>query len=149
MKNGFFNVLLSGSLLLSTQHTLFAEVIASHARVAQAPPASPVTAGYFNLQNTAASAVALQSISCTHPAVSRCELHQSSHQHGQHHMQQAQLTLAASETKQLEPGGMHLMLWLTKPLHEHENIAVKLRFDSGQELAFTLPVHGTSTHENH
>lgn len=147
MKKGFFyanTLLIAGCISAS-----WAQVSVTAQGIHASPPASKTTAGYFSLSNRAQHPTTLQTVECQHPAITRCELHETKHHGQQMHMQQTELTLLAGETHSLAPGGLHLMLWLNKPLTTADTVNIILRFDSQQELAFTLPVLGLSIHENH
>lgn len=147
MKKGFFyaNTLLIACYISASWAEMSVTLHGIHA----SPPASNTTAGYFSLSNSAPHPVSVQAIECPHPAVTRCELHETKHHGQQIHMQQTELTLLAGETKHLTPGGLHLMLWLSEPLSAADTVNIVLRFDSQPELTFTLPVLGLSNHENH
>lgn len=148
MKKGFFCLSLI-PLLGALSVSAYAKVNVTSAMIHVPPPNTLVTAGYFELINNAAQPVKLQSVRCQHPAITRCELHQTIHHGAQHQMRKADLVLAPGAAVKLEPGAWHLMLWLNSSLQAGDQVDVNLDFDSGQELAFTLPVHGTSSHENH
>lgn len=148
MKKGFFALL--GAIFAACSLSFSqAEVRVTTQGIHASPPTSTTTAGYFSLNNTAQHPVTVKAVDCKHPAITRCELHETQHHGQQAHMHQTELTLSAGQTHSLEPGGLHLMLWLSEPLTAADTVDIVLRFDSQQELAFTLPVLGLSTHENH
>lgn len=149
MKKGCFTSLLTPVLSALFSASAAAQVAVEIGHINQAPPGTDVTAAYFSLSNPLDRPVTLNVVRCEHPAISRCEIHQTL-QHGDRvHMQAATLQLAPYETKTLQAHGWHLMLWLNAPISAVDQVRVVLSFDSGQELAFTLPVQAPDHHHHH
>ena len=82
--------------------------------VREAPPTSKVLAAYMSIKNTSGSAISIEGISS--PDFGSAELHRSVIKDGIASMQHIkQLDIPVNESINLEPGGLHLMLF--NPAH--------------------------------
>ena len=86
----------------------------THPWVREAPPSARVLAAYMSIKNTSGSAISIEGISS--PDFESAELHRTVIKEGIASMQHIkQLDIPVNESINLEPGGLHLMLF--NPVH--------------------------------
>lgn len=104
------------------------------------PPSAEVTAAYLVLENAGPEPDAL--IGASSAAAREVELHETVERDGQMKMVKVdRMELPAGGKLELRPRGPHLMLvGLTAPLREGDQIPLQLRFASGKVVEVQLPV---------
>lgn len=139
-----FRASLCGALALLVSATpLVAQppaVTASDVWVREAPAGRNVTAVFLELRN--AGRVDRQLVRGSTPAADTLELHEMKRDGGMMRMAPVtQITVPASGSVSLRPGGLHLMLFGVKqPLAPSDTIPVTLTFDDGSTLAVRAAV---------
>lgn len=103
-------------------------------------PGRTVTAGYVSIQNQ--SPQMLELVAASSPLFQRIELHTHIEQNGMMRMVEVEgIELEPGATLQMQPGGLHLMLFEPKQsLALGEKVPIQLRFTSGSVLQLELPV---------
>jgi len=125
-------------------------VTVSDAWIAEAPPSTPINAGYMLLENTGQATVRLVAVES--PVYPRIEMHVSLIENGMVYMQPVQhIDIAAGQQVMFTHGEMHLMLYNTgKPPQSGETIPLTLRFADGSTRQFTAGVRKMSdSHQHH
>lgn len=119
---------------------VWAKVEAEGGFVRLLPPGTPNTAAFMTLRNDGDTPVRL--VAGASSAVGHVELHTHRHENGMMRMRQIEaITVPAKGSVQLQPGGLHVMLFdLRAPLQEGESFPLTLTFDDGQQLSLSLPV---------
>ncbi len=117
-----------------------AEVQVDQARVRAVPPGSSNSAAYLDLHNRGTASVALERVESS--AAQAVELHQVQEQAGMLRMSPvASIEVSAGAQVSLKPGGYHIMLLgITQPLQEGQNVDLDLYFSDGQSLQIQAPV---------
>ena len=119
--------------------------------IRHAPPMAPVRAGYARIENPSDSEVRIDTASSS--AFGRIEIHEMHDVDGVMQMRRLpQLLLAPGASAQLEPGGLHLMLF--DPQQPMElGTRVTIRFQSGDELIgegqFVVSEGDDTNHDHH
>ena len=127
-------------LLLLFPASAFAELEISEARIKNLPPSVPVRAGYMTIHNPSQNAVSIVAIRSD--AFASVEIHLSVMQDGMMRMDRVEsLEIAPGSSRQLAPGGLHLMMMqpveATRP---GEIIEIILQLDDGSEQPLTMKV---------
>jgi len=130
--------------LLATAPALAADVEVSGAWVRLIPGGGP-SAGYLTLTNRGERPVALVDAECA--AYGMVMIHRSVESGGTSRMEHVdRLTVAPGQSRELAPGGYHLMLMKPQdPPEVGDKLAITLRFADGQslEVPFTVePPYG-------
>jgi copper(I)-binding protein len=132
--------LLVGWLLLAIAGSVLAAptMDVTDAWVREAPPASRVLAAYMHITNLTETDLTITGI--TSPDFDSAELHRTLVEDGMARMLPVpRLTIPASDSIQLEPGGLHLMLSEPlRPLVEGDSVTLILHRSDG--ICITLPV---------
>jgi hypothetical protein len=115
------------------------------------PAGASVAAGYMRITN--GDSEPRQLLGGSTVAAERVEIHTMSMDGGVMRMRPLPdgLAIAAGETVELKPGGLHLMLvGLRRPLVQGENVPLTLTFDGGLAVEATLAVKaiGGGGHEH-
>lgn len=126
------------SALLST--TALAEVSIEDAYARAVPPGQTNSASFMMLKNSEAKDLAL--VSAQSPVAKAVELHNHISEDGVMKMRQVQqISVPASGSVTLQPGGYHIMLiGLNQDLNEGQEIDLTLEFSDGSNQTLTLPV---------
>ncbi len=108
--------------------------------VREAPPGADVMAGYASFKNTGSKSRTLRTF--VSPQFSSVEVHEMRMAKGEMQMRELpRLRLPPYSTIQLEPGGMHLMLFTPlKPLKAGDVVELSVDCGSRPPLQFKLPV---------
>jgi copper(I)-binding protein len=133
-----FRLIMILALLLPS--SAYAELEYNEAWIKNLPPPVPVRAGYMTIHNPQAQAVSIVEIHSD--SFASVEIHRTLMQDGMMRMEQVRdLTIAAGETVQLEPGGLHLMMMQpVQPTRPGETHRIILEYNDGstQELEMTV-----------
>jgi copper(I)-binding protein len=108
--------------------------------IREAPPGATVLAGYLTLTNTTSTPLVIEAVSS--PAFEAVEIHRSQVVDGVAHMQPvSELTVPATGSISLAPGGYHLMLLRpVRALTEGDNVTLLLHRADGICVTVTAPV---------
>ena len=127
-------------LALLLPSSAYAELEYNEAWIKNLPPPVPVRAGYMTIHNPQAQAVSIVEIHSD--SFASVEIHRTLMQDGMMRMEQVRdLTIAAGETVQLAPGGLHLMMMQpVQPTRPGETHRIILEYNDGstQELEMTV-----------
>lgn len=119
--------------------------------VREAPPVSPVLAGYMVIENHTGSTQELTAV--TSSAFQKIEIHKTVFKDGMASMEgQNKLPVAAEGRVVLKPGGTHLMLINpAKRLKAGDSVSLVLQFASGKKAIVSVPVKKAASisHEHH
>jgi copper(I)-binding protein len=133
-----FRLIMILALLLPS--SAYAELEYNEAWIKNLPPPVPVRAGYMTIHNPQAQAVSIVQIHSD--SFASVEIHRTLMQDGMMRMEQVRdLTIAAGETVQLAPGGLHLMMMQpVQPTRPGETHRIILEYNDGstQELEMTV-----------
>jgi copper(I)-binding protein len=133
-----FRLIMILALLLPS--SAYAELEYNEAWIKNLPPPVPVRAGYMTIHNPQAQAVSIVEIHSD--SFASVEIHRTLMQDGMMRMEQVRdLTIAAGETVQLAPGGLHLMMMQpVQPTRPGETHRIILEYNDGstQELEMTV-----------
>lgn len=132
--------LLTVAVLCFVSAAAQADLVVEGGHVRELLPGATDTSAYMILRNTDAAPRVLVSVSS--PVAAKVTLHSTMSHEGMLHMQQLEtLTIPASGSIALEPGGTHLMLQeLTAALELGGEVELVLVFADGQTETITLPV---------
>ncbi|RRJ83678.1 copper chaperone PCu(A)C [Aestuariirhabdus litorea] len=136
----FILTLLCG-LSLSATVSASEELIISEGWVRVTPPGATNSAAYMTITNRSDTPLTL--VAARTSTASMTQLHQSKMEMGMMKMeQQAEgIKLAAQSTLELKPGGYHVMLMgVTSPLNEGDQVMLVLEFSDGALRELLLPV---------
>lgn len=126
-------------------------IVVKNAWVREAPPVSPVLAGYMTIENHTGEVKNLTSV--TSSAFQKIEIHQTVYKDGMASMVgQEKLTIAAEGKIELKPGGTHLMLINpVNKLKAGDSVSFVLLFDNGSKSIVGAPVKkaGSMSSEHH
>ena len=126
------------ALLLPT--SAYAELEISEAWIKNLPPPVPVRTGYMTIYNPQSRALSIVEIHSD--SFASVEIHKTLMQDGMMRMEQVvALKIAAGETVQLAPGGLHLMMMQpVQPTRPGEIHRITIEYDDGstQELEMTV-----------
>ncbi|HEY5603735.1 MAG TPA: copper chaperone PCu(A)C [Gammaproteobacteria bacterium] len=133
-------------------------VVVKDAWVREAPPNAKVLAAYMTIENHTAQQKVLTGVSSS--AFGAIEIHKTVQKDGMASMApQKELTIAAENSVQLEPGGLHLMLFNPgTPLKAGDSVTFTLKFANGGTSIVSAKVqkaqagddhHHHSTHDEH
>lgn len=133
---GLLAVLMAGTISAAELESLRVE----DGYVRGLPPTSTNTAAYMRLVNEGDST--LQLIGATSPVAEQVMLHESFEEGGLVSMRHvAMAEVPAGGELQLRSGGLHLMLMrLTAPLSDGDEVQLVLEFAEGDSKTVTLPV---------
>jgi hypothetical protein len=128
---------------------LWAEVKINDATVRLLPPGVPNTAAYFSIENNSDKDVVL--VAAKADFVNKAEIHNHLMIDNMMSMQQqAEVVVAAGETVDFKPSGLHIMLFgLQQVLSEDQTVALSLYTKSGEVINFTAKVARPQTHAHH
>ena len=134
------------ALLSLSSTVILAEVLVTDATVREMLPGRSMTAGYFSISNS--GTVDAELISASSPQFGSIELHQHSHKDGMMKMQQVSSVLvAAGQSLDFQPGGLHLMLFDAKASVEvGQKIPLVLTFKDGQTIEVQAVVSAIPTY---
>ncbi|MDO2948148.1 copper chaperone PCu(A)C [Aeromonas simiae] len=136
-----FYTLLALLLALPAQ----AKVSVEQGYVRLLPPGTPNTAAFMTLNNEADKPVRL--VAAASSAAARVELHTHLNDNGVMRMRQvAHIEVPAGGHVQLQPGGLHVMLFDVTPLSADARVPLTLTFDDGHSLRLSLPVREVMGH---
>ncbi len=126
--------LLSLSLFAASLHAAEPAVALSGAWVRALPPTQAVTAAYVSIHNPGTQAVSVSGASVA--GAGRVEMHETLTEAGLTRMQQlTTLTVAPGETRALQPGGAHLMLFeLERMPREGESLRLCVELSGGEPV---------------
>lgn len=118
----------------------FAELEIVDPWIKNLPPSVPMRAGYMTIHNPGEGTVTILSIRSD--AFASVEIHRSVMQDGMMRMDPVEaLSIAPGETRQLAPGGYHLMMMQPQqPMRPGQEIQIVLQFDDGSEQQLTMTV---------
>jgi hypothetical protein len=104
------------------------------------PAVSTSTAAYFVIQNSGNKDIAL--LAANTAAAQSTEIHQTISENGSSRMSHLhKLAIAAGTSINFEPGSFHLMLLkLSAPLREGQQIPITFSFDNGESLTINFSV---------
>lgn len=113
--------------------------------VREAPPVSPVLAGYMVIENHTGNTQELTSV--TSSSFQKIEIHKTIYKDGVASMEgQNNLPIAPESKVELKPGGTHLMLINpVKPLKAGDTVSFVLKFASGSKSIVSAPVKKASS----
>lgn len=137
-------------LVLSIMSSLVqAEVLISDASVRLLPPGMPNTSAYFTIENRSDKTVVI--VGAKAEFAKKAEIHNHVHQNGMMKMQQQdEVVLAAKQTLQFSPGGLHIMLFgLNETLKEHQTLQLSVLTKDQQIITFTAKVQRPLAHKHH
>lgn len=100
-------------------------------------------AAYMTLTNKGSDDVMLVSASVDESVASMVELHETKMSNGMMQMQEIQdgVIIAANDSLNFEPGGMHFMIMgLTGPLEADNSFSMTIRFSDNSEKTFDMPI---------
>lgn len=127
-------------LTLLLPAAVYAELEFGDPWIKNLPLAVPVRAGYMTIHNPETQAIRI--VSLRSASFARVEIHQTLMQDGMMRMEQIEnLIIAAGETVELKPGGIHLMLMQpAQPTRPGEVHRITIEFDDGssQDLILTV-----------
>lgn len=108
--------------------------------IAMPPPTATTAAGYLTLINAGSSPVRLTAVQTR--SFNSAGIHRTVTENGMARMQPAApLTIAAGETVEFRPGGLHIMLMgPLKPLTEEVSIDLELLFEQHDPLPVVAQV---------
>ena len=147
IKDKFVLALTIASLVIAPQ--IFAHkdggVVVKNAWVREAPPVSPVLAGYMVIENHTDKANELTSV--TSSAFQKIEIHKTVYKDGMASMEgQNSLAIAAEGSVELKPGGTHLMLINpVNPLKAGDTVNFLFVFSNGSKSIVSAPVKKASS----
>ncbi|WP_167854901.1 copper chaperone PCu(A)C [Mangrovimicrobium sediminis] len=126
--------LLSVSLFAVSLYAAEPAVTLSGAWVRALPPTQAVTAAYVEIHNAGEQAVTVEGASVA--GAGRVEMHETLTEAGLTRMQQlTTLTVAPGETRALQPGGAHLMLFeLERMPREGESLRLCIEVAGGETV---------------
>ena len=115
-------------------------IIISNAWIAEAPPGSPVSAAYLDIENPRTGPVKLVSIASK--AFDRIEIHRTQTIDGIASMKRLDtLVIPAADTVSLCPGNRHLMLFEpVRPLKRGDRVRLAFIFTDGSVVHDDIPV---------
>lgn len=115
-------------------------IVVKNAWVREAPPVSPVLAGYMTIENHTGKTVELTAVKSS--AFQKIEIHRTIHKDGVASMEaQNSLPIKAEGKVKLKPGGTHLMLINpTKKLKAGDTVTFTLVFANGSKSIVGAPV---------
>lgn len=105
------------------------------------PPGVEVGAVYMTLRNDDAEPLRVVAVECA--VADRAEFHEMVHADGMLRMRQLEdgLLIEAGRSRELSPGGLHLMLLgLHAPLEAGQQITLRLLFEDGRVMEVAVPV---------
>lgn len=113
------------------------------------PPTQTTTAAFFRLVNPGDEAWTITAVYSE--AAATVEIHEHVHEGGMMRMQQRDsLTVAPASELEFKPGGLHLMLMgLTRPLQEGEEVTLCFENDRGEVISVALPVVSVVNEHRH
>lgn len=116
-----------------------AEIVIDNPWVRETPPGRTVAAGYMDIRNEGEGARTL--LTAQSPAASRVEIHTMEQADGMMRMRRIdRLEVPAGETVNLQPGGIHLMLFDIETAAVGQHIPVTLSFEDGWQIETSFPV---------
>lgn len=120
--------------------------------VREGPPNATVLAAFMVLRNDGSAPVEI--VAASSPRFARVELHLSRMEDGMARMvQQSALTVPASGSLELAPGGYHLMLFEPDgPIESGQRVALTLRTRNGEDIEVSAQVRrsmGGAMHQHH
>lgn len=133
----------TGNVLKSAGNTEMSDVLAVQDAYVRAPiPGNSMTAVYLTLSNYSDSARTLTEVSA--PWATKIEIHTHDVVNGVMRMRQVdKLEIPSDDSVQLEPGGLHLMVFgVDASLAESSEAPLTLCFDGGECQAATARVKG-------
>ena len=149
----FAGVFALGSSAVAHTYTV-GEIEIGHPSTRATAPSARTGAGYMTLTNIGTEADRL--LAAEGEIAERIEIHQTVVTDGVARMQEQTegLALEPGTTVVLEPGGLHLMmLGLTGPLNEGDDVPLTLTFEQAGEIEIELAVEARGTggdaHEHH
>lgn len=115
-------------------------VVVKDAWVREAPPVSPVLAGYMTIENHTGKVKELTEVKSS--AFQKIEMHITMQKDGMASMEkQDKLPIAAEGKIVLKPGGTHLMLINpVKPVKAGDSVSFVLKFSDGGKSIISVPV---------
>ena len=133
------------TLALSSQAVLAQPLGVEDAQVRAVPPGSPTSAAFMTLHNAGESDIAV--VDAHSPAAGVLDLHRHVEADGVMQMRRIpEVVVPAGGSADLAPGGLHLMLIdLTAPLAEGDEVAITLVLDGGETVEFAAPVRSVTT----
>lgn len=136
-------IVLLGHSTLAFPHT-DGGIVVKNAWVREAPPVSPVLAGYMVIENHTDKPNELVSVKSS--AFQKIEIHKTIFKDGMAEMEsQNALTIEAEKNVELKPGGTHLMLINpVKPLKAGDTVNFILVFSNGSKSIVSAPVKKAS-----
>ena len=147
LKDKFSLVLIFALTVMAPQ--IFAHkdggIVVKNAWVREAPPVSPVLAGYMVIENHTDKTNELTSVKSS--AFQKIEIHKTVYKDGMASMEgQDSLAIAAEGSVELKPGGTHLMLINpVNPLKAGDTVNFLLVFSNGSKSIVSAPVKKASS----
>ena len=103
-----------------------------------AEPAGPVTAAYFEIENTSETGDRLIGVSAD---VARAEIHRSFSEGGTMHMEaMVFVDVGGGEVVMFQPGGLHVMLFDVSDLQAGDTVNITLEFQEAGLVEVEAPV---------
>ncbi len=135
-----FRFIFSSIILIYTISALSAPLTITDAWIKNLPPVVPVRAGYLTITN--ASDQSVEVIGIESELFTAVEMHETVENDGMMSMQPlARLSIAAGASRELKPGGIHLMMMRpTQTLKLGDLVTVTLLFDSGDTQTLQMIV---------
>ncbi len=133
-------LLLATLALTSTFASANSDVMIHNAYARATPPNAPTSAVFVTLMNKEETPRSI--VSASSPASGKVELHTHVKEGDVMKMRQVdQISIPASGTVELKPGGLHIMLFdLQQDFIEGKSIEVTINFANGDQQTFTAPI---------
>lgn len=135
--------LVAGSIFLTAvplaAHPSHEKPRAQNAWVREIPPGQAITAAFLEIENPNPAADYLISVACD--CAKTVEIHRMVQDGDRMKMKPVeQIKVPAGGKVELVPGGLHLMLFWTKPLRQGEKVRFRLRFTHAGDVEVEAPV---------
>ncbi|MCP4188107.1 MAG: copper chaperone PCu(A)C [Gammaproteobacteria bacterium] len=135
-----FKLFIIAITLLTAFPVIGASLEISDAWIQNLPPVVPTRAGYMIIANTSNQSVSI--IGVESEVFTAVDIHETMENNGMMSMQPlTSLTIAAGTSRELAPGGMHLMMMQPQQtLKPGDLVAVTLKLDNGDTQTLQMTV---------